>query len=111
MKKVRFRRMDAHNFVTEKRVAESDKGRKDGSTEWRAVGHYPTVQAMLADAVNTQAYGDSGAELAKAVQRSTSTLLAAFLEAVQTGALVLDQDAKDERYRKAAATRKERAVG
>ena len=106
MKKIRMRRLDEHNFVIERWREESDKGRKATTSDWAVIGFYGTVQAMLKDAVNTAAWGDSGAELAKSVETCTVTLLAAFQKAVETGAFVLDQEAKAERYARGQETRK-----
>ena len=99
---IRFRRLDEHNFVIERWQVPKGE-RKDDA--WAILGYYSSVDAMLRDAVNTGARGQSAKELAEAVQTSTRTLLDAFQKAVETGALVIDREAKAERYRKAVKTR------
>lgn len=106
---VRFRRMDELNFVIE-RLMEPKGDRKDGSKEWRVLGHYGTIEAMLKDAVNMGAYGDDAKTLAKALQTTTSTLLAAFHEAVETGALVYDPEPAREKGRLAAEAKKKKGA-
>ena len=103
-KKVRMRRLDQHNFVIEK-WTEPKKGDREWDG-WSVSGYYSSIPSMLTDAVNTLAWGDSGAELSKAVETCTKTILKAFHEACETGAFVLDEEAKAEDYRKRAAKRK-----
>lgn len=86
---VRFRRLDAQNFVIERKV-EAKGERSESTKEWVIEGYYSDIRAMLRSAVGTVAWGDCGAELVEAVKNGTSALQAAFERSVKDGLLSSD---------------------